>query len=228
MSARPSPILRKDILMSEHPRGIPPKSISPLLRGAIIGYIVLTGSVCYVAILEGSRWAPPFVFAGARTMLGGLALLLTAGIVRQPLLPARSLWRWVPVVAVTATGITFGAMFLSPQFAGAGLPAILGNAQPLFIVIIAWLFLQERLSLARGLSLAVSCFGLVLVILPAVSGGGIHSLDRGHPRPTHFTGGRRRNRPGSMVAAGPLAFCPHGMATDPGRRATPHDLSSPR
>jgi drug/metabolite transporter (DMT)-like permease len=74
-------------------------------------------------------------------------------------------------VAATATGITFGAMFLSPRFAGAGLPAILGNAQPIFIVVIAWLFLQERLSLARGLSLAVGCFGFALVISPAVRAG---------------------------------------------------------
>lgn len=170
MFTKPLPISPKGTRMSNSRTEASQRSVSPVLRRAIIGYIVLTGSVCYVAVLEGLRWAPPFAFAGARTMLGGLALLLTAGLVRQPIIPARPFWKWLPVVAVTATGITFGAMFLSPRFAGAGLPAILGNAQPLFIIAIAWIFLSERLSRARGISLAVG-WNRLRPLWPAVSAG---------------------------------------------------------
>jgi len=142
-------------------------------KAFIIAYGVLVGSTCYVAILEGLGNAPPLAFAGARTILGGTALLLVAMMTRHPVVPERRLWKWVPLVAMTATALTFGSMFLSPQFAGAGLPVILGNTQPLFLAAFAVLFLGERMTLSRWVSFGLASLGLLFVISPAVSGGGL-------------------------------------------------------
>ena len=58
-------------------------------------------------------------------------------------------------------------MFLSPGFAGAGLASILGNAQPLFIVLIAFMFLGERLSLQQFMAFGLVFIGVVIIILPS-------------------------------------------------------------
>lgn len=147
-----------------------------LLRTGIVVYIVVTGSLCYVSILEGLRWAPPFAFAGSRTVLGGGVLLAAAKLFGQPFVPERKHLKWVPIVALTATTLTFGSMFLSPHFAGAGLPVVLGNMQPIFIVFIAWIFLRERITGLQLGALLAACFGMLLILLPAVFSGSEGSL----------------------------------------------------
>lgn len=95
------------------------------LRFGLLVYIVLTASACYVLILRGLESAPPFVFAGLRTTLGGATILLFAKIFSKRVVPEKRLWKWILPVALTATTLTFGSMFLSPSFAGAGMASIL-------------------------------------------------------------------------------------------------------
>lgn len=136
----------------------------------ILAYIVLVSSACYLLILRGLEAAPPLAFGGVRTLLGGISLLVVARVFGQPLVPAKTLWKWIPWVALTATTLTFGSMFLSPRFAGAGLASILGNAQPLFIALIAFMFLNERLSRPQLTALGCGLVGIMIIILPSVSG----------------------------------------------------------
>lgn len=142
-----------------------------LLRFGLLAYIVLTASACYVLILRGLESAPPFAFAGLRTMFGGAAVLLFAGISARRVVPERRLWKWVLPVALTATTLTFGSMFLSPSFAGAGMASILGNAQPVFIALIGLLVLGERLSKLQTVSLGLCLLGVAIIVLPSAGGG---------------------------------------------------------
>jgi drug/metabolite transporter (DMT)-like permease len=143
----------------------------PVLRIGLLAYIVVTASACYVLILKGLESAPPLAFAGARTILGGLSLILFSVLSGQRVLPERRLWGWLPLVALTATTLTFGSMFLSPGYAGAGLASILGNAQPLFIVVIGFFALGERLSRWQTLALLVGLIGVLIIISPTLAGG---------------------------------------------------------
>jgi len=136
----------------------------------VLAYIVLVSSVCYVLILNGLQAAPPLAFGGVRTILGGIALLFVARFSGQPVIPAKKLWKWIPWVALSATSLTFGSMFLSPLFAGAGLASILGNAQPLFIALIAFIFLGERLTRQQLTALGCGMIGISIIILPTFSG----------------------------------------------------------
>lgn len=136
----------------------------------ILAYIVLVSSACYLLILRGLEAAPPLAFGGVRTLLGGTSILLVAWLSGQPVIPAKKLWKWLPLVALTATTLTFGSMFLSPSFAGAGLASILGNAQPFFIALIAFMFLNERLSRQQLIALGCGLIGILIIILPSVSG----------------------------------------------------------
>jgi len=147
------------------------QKMHPVLRIGLLAYIVVTASACYVLILKGLESAPPLAFAGARTILGGLSLILFSVLSGQRVLPERRLWGWLPLVALTATTLTFGSMFLSPGYAGAGLASILGNAQPLFIVVIGFFALGERLSRWQTLALLVGLIGVLIIISPTLAGG---------------------------------------------------------
>jgi len=136
----------------------------------ILAYIVLVSSACYLLILRGLQAAPPLAFGGVRTVLGGTFILLVAWLSGQPIIPAKKLWKWIPLVALTATTLTFGSMFLSPSFAGAGLASILGNAQPFFIALIAFMFLNERLSRQQLTALGCGLIGILIIVLPSATG----------------------------------------------------------
>lgn len=135
----------------------------------VIGLTALY-AVCFVAIKAGLAFAPPLLFAGLRTSMGGILLLGLAVLLRQPWLPARQSWRGIIALALTATTLTFGAMFLSPGRAGAGMASIMGNMQPLFTLVLAAIFLSERVTPAKLVTILFGLAGVVLISSQAATG----------------------------------------------------------
>lgn len=173
----------------------------------VLAYVILISSACYVLILHGLQAAPPLAFGGARTILGGISLLVVARFFGQPVFPAKALWKWIPWVALTATTLTFGSMFLSLGFAGAGLASILGNAQPLFIALIAFIFLGERLSRQQLAALGCGAIGITIIIFPSFSGqdnflltGALLALTTSLAAAIGTVLGRHLNLSGSLLA----------------------------
>lgn len=128
--------------------------------------IVVAYAICFTAIKIGLAYAPPLLFSALRALIGGGAVLAILWFLKLPLRPERKLWPWILVVALSATSINYAAMFLSPGRTGAGLASILGNMQPLFIIIMATVFLGERLSKINLLSLVLSLIGVVVISSP--------------------------------------------------------------
>ena len=133
-------------------------------------------AVCFVAIKAGLPFAPPLLFAGLRALLGGLGLLSVMIVLRRPLLPSRGEWFGVVAVALTATTISFGAMFLSPGLAGAGIASVLGNTQPLIVVVLAAIFLGERVTRGKAITLALGLIGVGLIATPALASSDAYGL----------------------------------------------------
>jgi O-acetylserine/cysteine efflux transporter len=131
--------------------------------------VIAPMAACYPAIKTGLEFAPPFRFAGMRTLLGGLVLLLVLVILRKPLWPQPRLARWILPLGGLATTFTFGAMFASPAYTGAGIASVLGNTQPLIIMVLAALFLGEQIGPGKALALLLGLTGVTLLALPALS-----------------------------------------------------------
>jgi len=91
--------------------------------------LTLVFSVCYVMIKASLVYAPPLRFGGLRTLIAGIALLGLAFIRHEPLLPSIARWKGSLVLSFVGTTLVFGAMFLSPGLAGAGIASVLGNSQ---------------------------------------------------------------------------------------------------
>ncbi|HET9028976.1 MAG TPA: EamA family transporter [Candidatus Aquilonibacter sp.] len=135
-------------------------------RLALIALVVL-------ALIWGYNWvvmkvavhdAPPFVFAATRTLGGGLALLVAAFFLRKrivPQFPAQFFW-----IGLFQTGIFVGLVTWAVVAAGAGQVAMLAYTMPLWVSLIAWPVLGERLTPLHGLSIAVAFAGILCMIGP--------------------------------------------------------------
>jgi len=144
------------------------KPVTPALRLSIISGLTVIYALCFVAIKAGLAFAPPLRFAGLRVLIGGLVLFGLALALHQPLLPPRRHWGGISALALTATTVAFGAMFLSPGRAGAGIASVLGNMQPLLAVVLAALFLGERMTSGKWLTLALGFTGVILISVQAL------------------------------------------------------------
>ncbi|HWQ91582.1 MAG TPA: DMT family transporter [Clostridia bacterium] len=150
--------------------------LSPARQVWLMLLVIAPMAACYPAIKTGLDFAPSLRFGGLRTLVGGLALLLVLVIRREPLWPEARLARWILPLGLVATTLTFGAMFASPAYTGAGIASVLGNTQPLIIIVLAALFLSERIGWCKGLALGLGLAGVTLLALPALREQSGHPL----------------------------------------------------
>ena len=145
------------------------KRIPVRLQIFILCGLTLLYAVCYATIKAGLLFAPPLRFAGLRALLGGLALLPLAWVVNKGILPERRLWPWIVALGLLATTISFAGMFLSPGQTTTGVASVLGNTQPLVIILLAALFLGETITNRQYLALILGLAGVVALSYPAWS-----------------------------------------------------------
>lgn len=154
------------------------RSTPAAARSRVVGMVALSGiyALCFAAIKAGLPYAPPLRFAGLRALIAGIALLGLAGALGQPLWPARRARGGTLALALVATTLGFGAMFLSPGRTGAGIASVLGNTQPLLTIALAAPFLGEPVTRRKALALALGLAGVALIAYPALAGSGAFGI----------------------------------------------------
>ncbi len=133
---------------------------------ALVALVVL-------ALLWGYNWvvmkvavhdAPPFVFAATRTLGGGLVLLVAALFLRRSVVPQRpGSFFWI---GLFQTGIFIGLVTWAVASAGAGQVAMLAYTMPLWVSVIAWPVLGERLGIVHAVAILVAFAGIACMIGP--------------------------------------------------------------
>ncbi len=146
------------------------------ISSASIIAFTLIYAVCFAAIKAGLAFAPALRYGGLRAFIGGAALLGIVIAMHRPLLPARRSWPWLLALALFSTTIGFGAMFLSPGRTGAGIASVLGNMQPLFALVLAGLFLGERITRGKAVALALGLGGVTLISYPVLASSYAYGL----------------------------------------------------
>lgn len=125
-------------------------------------------AICFVAIRIGLSYAPPLAFATLRVLLAGAMLLALAWRRGQPFWIPRRFWLALLLLTLSSGVIGYGTMFLSPGRAGAGIASVLGNTQPLVVIVLAALLLHERLTWRKLVALAAGTLGVVLISVAAI------------------------------------------------------------
>lgn len=141
------------------------QKLSPYKVFGLMLIYTLVAAICYTAIKAGLQYSPPIYFAGLRTFIGGASLISLLIVLKKPILPRRDLLKWILPVGLVSTTITFGFMFSSPEYTGAGIASVLGNSQPLTIIVLAALFLNERITLVKIAALFLGVIGIILISL---------------------------------------------------------------
>jgi drug/metabolite transporter (DMT)-like permease len=139
-----------------------------LKQRVTIGLIVIFYSLCYVGIKSALPYTPPLFFAATRTLIGGLTLLPMLALAGRGVLPHRSNWRWIAILALLSTGLGAAAMFFAAEMTTVGIASVLGNISPLLTIIIAITFLHEVLTKGKAVVLFLGIAGIIFISLPSI------------------------------------------------------------
>ena len=126
-----------------------------------------------LAVLWGYNWvqmkiavhySPPFVFAAMRVSLGAVSLLLAMMLLRKPMLPKE-----VPgtfMVGLLQTAGVYGFAMWALVSGGAGKTSVLVYIMPFWTLLLAWLFLGERVRGIQWIAIGLSLWGLIFILEP--------------------------------------------------------------
>ena len=106
--------------------------------------------------------APPLTALALRFLISGLVAVGIAAALGQTWRLTRSQWRATVAFGLCQNALYLGFNFVAMQTVEASLAAIIGSSLPLWVTLIGWLALGERL---RPLGLAGLAAGLVGVLL---------------------------------------------------------------
>lgn len=128
--------------------------------------LALTAMVGWGAAYVPSAWLvdrwPPLVSAGARLGVAGALLLGVAALTGRGIRPGVGIGA-IGWIALTQGVIFYGTVFWGIAHAGAGLSAVLSNTDPLFVAILAAVFLDERLVVRQWIGVGLGLVGAGVV-----------------------------------------------------------------
>lgn len=115
-----------------------------------------------------TEW-PPLSSRGLCGVVGAIALALVAVARGQPLRVPDGMWLRLALVSTLSIGGWVASMGLALIWLRASEAAVLGISIPVWVALVAWPVLGERVSLPRALALGVALVGIAALI----GGGGL-------------------------------------------------------
>jgi drug/metabolite transporter (DMT)-like permease len=124
--------------------------------------IYLIWGSTYLAIRYAVETIPPLVAAGLRHTVAGSILFAWAWA--RGYRPRRE--HWIAGIAVGALFflVGHGSLHWAEQYVGSGLAALLIATEPMFILVLAWLAGQQRISRISALGLGLGVTGVAVLI----------------------------------------------------------------
>jgi drug/metabolite transporter (DMT)-like permease len=110
-----------------------------------------------------TEW-PPLSSRGLSGLIGAAALALFAVARQQSLAVPRPMWSRLALVSLLTVGGWIAFMGLALLWLNASEAAVLAISIPVWVALLAWPILGERLSLVRAISLAVALAGIAVLI----------------------------------------------------------------
>lgn len=123
----------------------------------------------WVIMRIAGAYFSPAIFVVLRFALGS-AVLLTICAIQRKLIPPRRYWKWIALTGLLTVAGNNLIIQICTQYLGAGLTAVLNYTQSVFVCIIAFFLLGEVFTLRKGLGIALSAAGLIILMNINVTG----------------------------------------------------------
>jgi O-acetylserine/cysteine efflux transporter len=132
--------------------------------------LVLFWGSAFSVVKVGLDYSPPVLFAGLRTLLGGLAMVLVALLWGgSPNL--RRDWPVFLLLSLFNVVLFIGLQTYAILYLPSGSAAVLIYLQPILVGLLAWLILGEALTATKVLGFLLGFSGIVAVSAGSFSGG---------------------------------------------------------
>lgn len=144
-----------------------PERIRLLIAFAAIYFI--WGST-YLAIRYAVETIPPLIVVGIRHTVAGVILLAWAWA--RGFRPRREHWMSGLIVGALFFLIGHGCLHWAEEYVGSGLAALLIATEPMFILVLAWMMGQQRISRISALGLGLGVVGVGILTYADLSAKG--------------------------------------------------------
>ncbi|MCL6515854.1 DMT family transporter [Alicyclobacillus sp.] len=131
----------------------------PMGSVALIAFLVLVWGTTWPVYKLALHDTPPILFAGMRTLLGGL-LLVVAMLPRWRLIRWRECWRMYAISCVFNVILFFGLQTVGLTYLPEGLFSVLVYLEPVLVGLLAWLWLHEAISAGKMIGLMLGFLGV--------------------------------------------------------------------
>jgi drug/metabolite transporter (DMT)-like permease len=125
----------------------------------------------WIAIKIALGYAPPYTFIAIATTACSVLFIAALGMTRRPLRPPPL--RWTVPIGLLQTSLFNVLATVALSAGGAGQVGVLAYTMPFWLLLLAWLFLGERLRGTQWAAVALAFAGLVLVVGPWDIGGAL-------------------------------------------------------
>lgn len=146
---------------------------SPLTRNRTIVYLA------FLVLMWGINWplskyalafTPPLLFAGLRTLIGGVLLVVIA-LPRWRKLRLQETWHLYLVSAVLSIVFYYGFQTVGLQYMPAGLFSAIVFLQPVLLGVFAWFWLGENMYARKMIGLLLGFAGVAAMSVGGLEGG---------------------------------------------------------
>ena len=144
-------------------------AIQSELQAGLIVVLVLAWGTVFAAVKIGLDAAPPLLFGGIRSIIGGVVLATIAAVRRDPPRLRGHVTAYGMLTLLNVV-IFFGLQTLAIAALPSGLAAVLIYLQPVLVGVLAWPLLGEPLTGRKVLGLLLGFGGIVAVSAGAFSG----------------------------------------------------------
>jgi drug/metabolite transporter (DMT)-like permease len=119
-------------------------------------------------------YSGPLTFSGLISGLGAVCLFAVLAVRRRPLRPPPL--GWTLLIGLLQTALFNGLATAALTVGGAGKVSVLVYTMPFWLLLLAWMFLGERLRGLQWPAVAVAFAGLILVVRPWDIGGALSGV----------------------------------------------------
>ncbi len=145
---------------------VPTPTLRNWLSIAALGLIWGATFMVVAIALEGYG---PLTVACARTTLGAVALLALMALLRRPMpVFTPRMCRYLVVIGLLNTALPFALLSWGQQYVPSAFAGITMAVLPLFVLPLAHLFTDEKMSLRSASGVILGCVGAVVLVGPGV------------------------------------------------------------